>query len=149
MLLVASALKFGKVVGGAGAPEIEVAKKLRKFANSLSGREQLAVLAFATALEIIPRTLAENAGLDPIDVLTDLKAAHDQKKVWAGINVFTGKTVDSWNAGVIEPLQIKTQAISSASEVAQMILRIDDVIAGGKMPAGAPGGMPPGMPPMG
>ena len=146
---VASAIKFGKVVGGAGAPEIEVAKRLRKFANSLSGREQLAVLAFANALEIIPRTLAENAGLDPIDVLTDLKAAHDQKKVWAGINVFTGKTVDSWNAGVIEPLQIKTQAISSASEVAQMILRIDDVIAGGKMPSGGPGGMPPGMPPMG
>ena len=144
---VASALKIGKVVGGAGAPEIEVAKQLRKFANSLSGREQLAVLGFANALEIIPRTLAENAGLDPIDVLTDLKAAHDKKKLWAGINVFTGRTVDSWNAGVIEPLQIKTQALSSASEVAQMILRIDDVIAGGK--AAAPGGMPPGMPPMG
>ena len=143
---VASALKFGKVVGGAGAPEIEVARQLRKFANSLSGREQLAVLAFANALEIIPRTLAENAGLDPIDVLTDLKAAHDQKKIWAGINVFTGKTVDSWSAGVIEPLQIKTQAISSASEVAQMILRIDDVIAGGK--PSPSGGMPHGMPSM-
>ncbi|MBW3001542.1 TCP-1/cpn60 chaperonin family protein [Candidatus Woesearchaeota archaeon] len=145
---VASALKKGKVVGGAGSPEIEVARRLRKFANSLSGREQLAVLAFANALEIIPRTLAENAGLDPINVLTDLKAAHDQKKVWAGINVFTGKTVDAWNAGVIEPLQIKTQAISSASEVAEMILRIDDVIAaGGKVPDSQ--GMPPGMPPMG
>jgi len=144
---VASAIKFGKVVGGAGAPEIEVARRLRKFANSLSGREQLAVLGFANALEIIPRTLAENAGLDPIDVLTDLKAAHDKKKLWGGINVFTGKTVDSWNAGVIEPLQIKTQAISSASEVAQMILRIDDVIAGGPMQGPAPQGMP-GMPPM-
>jgi len=144
---VASALKKGKVVGGAGAPEIEVARQLRKFANSLSGREQLAVLSFASALEVIPRTLAENAGLDPIDVLTDLKAAHDKKKLWAGINVFTGRTVDSWNAGVIEPLQIKTQAISSASEVAQMILRIDDVIAGGPM-QGSAQQMPPGMPPM-
>lgn len=144
---VASALKKGKVVGGAGAPEIEVARQLRKFANSLSGREQLAVLSFASALEIIPRTLAENAGLDPIDVLTDLKAAHDKKKLWAGINVFTGRTVDSWNAGVIEPLQIKTQAISSASEVAQMILRIDDVIAGGPT-QGSAQQMPPGMPPM-
>ena len=99
------------------------------------------------ALEIIPRTLAENAGLDPIDVLTDLKAAHDKKKLWAGINVFTGRSVDSWNAGVIEPLQIKTQALSSASEVAQMILRIDDVIAGGSAQGPAPQGMP-GMPPM-
>jgi len=140
---VASALRNGRVVGGAGSPEIEVARRLRRFANSLSGREQLAVQSFANALEIIPRTLAENAGLDPINVLTDLKAAHDQKKLWAGINVFTGKTVDAWNAGVIEPLQIKTQAISSASEVAEMILRIDDVIAGGKAEA------PPGMPPMG
>jgi chaperonin GroEL (HSP60 family) len=146
---VASALRKGKVVGGAGSPEIEVARRLRKFANSLSGREQLAVLAFANALEIIPRTLAENAGLDPINVLTDLKAAHDQKKLWAGINVFTGKTVDAWNAGVIEPLQIKTQAISSASEVAEMILRIDDVIAGGPASPPGPQGMPPGMPPMG
>ncbi|MBW2985961.1 TCP-1/cpn60 chaperonin family protein [Candidatus Woesearchaeota archaeon] len=144
---VASALKKGLVVGGAGAPEIEVARRLRKFANSLSGREQLAVLSFASALEVIPRTLAENAGLDPINVLTDLKAAHDKKKLWAGINVFTGKTVDSWNAGVIEPLQIKTQAISSASEVAQMILRIDDVIAGGPAQGPMPQGMP-GMPPM-
>lgn len=146
---VASALRQGRVVGGAGSPEIEVAKRLRKFANSLSGREQLAVLSFATALEVIPRTLAENAGLDPINVLTDLKAAHDQKKLWAGINVFTGKTVDAWNAGVIEPLQIKTQAISSASEVAEMILRIDDVIASGKSASPHGGEGMQGMPPMG
>jgi thermosome len=150
---VASALKTGKVVAGAGAPEIEVAKGLRKFADSLAGREQLAVLAFADAVEVIPRTLAENAGLDPIDILTELKAAHDRKQKWAGVNVFTGKIVDSWNNGVIEPLKIKTQAISSASEVAQMILRIDDVIAGtskgGAPGAGGPGGMPPGMGGMG
>src|SRR3989338_5655167 len=144
---VASAIKAGKVVAGAGAPEIELAKGLRKYAESLSGREQLAVHAFADAVEIIPRTLAENAGIDPIDILTELKAAHDKKQKWAGIDVFKGKVVDSWKQGVIEPLKIKTQAISSASEVAVMILRIDDVIAGsGKSDSGMPpGGMPPGM----
>ncbi len=145
---VAAALKIGKVVAGAGAPEIELAKQLRKYAQSLSGREQLAVQAFAESIEIIPRTLAENAGLDPIDVLTELKSAHDKKQKWAGIDVFTGKVVDAWKNGVIEPLKIKTQAVSSASEVAIMILRIDDVIAGSGDKGQA--GMPPGgMPPMG
>jgi len=146
---VASALKVGKVVAGAGAPEIELSRGLRKYADSLSGREQLAVRAFAESVEIIPITLAENAGLDPIDILTELKSAHDKKQKWAGVDVFTGKITDSWKRGVIEPLKIKTQAISSAAEVAVMILRIDDVIAGtgtksdgGGMP---PGGMPPGM----
>ena len=126
---IAAALQTGKVVAGAGASEIEVARQLRQYAEGLSGREQLAVQAFAQALEVIPRTLAENAGLDPIDVLTDLKAAHDKKQKWAGINVFTGKTIDAWKQGIIEPLKIKTQALSSAAEVAIMILRIDDVIA--------------------
>lgn len=146
---VAAALKNGKVVAGAASIEVALAKELRKFADSLSGREQLAVRAFADAVEIIPRTLAENAGLDPIDVLTELKSAHDKNRKWAGINVFTGKVMDAWANGVIEPLKIKTQAISSASEVAIMILRIDDVIAGGSSGgAGGPGGhggMPPGM----
>ncbi len=144
---VAASLKDGKVVAGAGAPEMEISKGLRKFAESLSGREQLAVQAFASAIEIIPRTLAENAGLDPIDVLTELKSAHDKGEKWAGIDVFTGKVSDAWKNGVIEPLKIKTQAISSASEVAIMILRIDDVIAGAKssrsgppMPGGDMGG---------
>jgi len=150
---VAAALRIGKIVGGAGAPEIELAKGLRKFADSLSGREQLAVNAFANSVEIIPRTLAENAGIDPIDILTELKSAHDKKQKWAGIDVFKGKVVDSWRAGVVEPLKIKTQAVSSASEVAIMILRIDDVIAGtsSKGPEMPPGGMPGmgGMPPMG
>src|SRR3989344_41348 len=127
-----SAVKSGRVVAGAGASEIEVARNLRLFATSLSGREQLAVLAFADAMEIIPITLAENAGLDPIDVLTDLKVAHDKGVKWAGIDVFTGKIIDAWDEGIIEPLKIKTQAVSSASEVAEMILRIDDVIAAGK-----------------
>jgi len=141
---VAAALLTGKVVAGAGAPEIEMARELRKFADSLSGREQLAVLAFADSLEVIPRTLAENAGMDPIDIITELKAAHDKKSKWAGVDVNHGKVMDAWNKGVLEPLKIKTQAISSASEVAQMILRIDDVIAGGKSGAGPqpPGGMP-------
>lgn len=143
---VSASLRNGLVVGGAGAPEVEVSKGLKKFAHSLSGREQLAVEAFANAIEIIPRTLAENAGLDPIDVMTELKSAHDKKMKWAGIDVFTGKVKDSWRAGVIEPLKIKTQAVSSASEVAIMILRIDDVISG----SGRRGGDDmPSMPPMG
>ncbi len=139
---ISAALKVGKVVAGAGATEVEVARSLRKFANSLSGREQLAVLAFADALEVIPITLAENAGLDPIDSLTELKASHDKGQMWAGLDVFSGKVVDAWKRGVIEPLKIKTQAIKSASEVAELILRIDDVLA-----AGSKGGsqMPPGM----
>jgi archaeal chaperonin len=145
---VIASLKVGKVVAGAGAPEVELAKMLRVYATSLSGREQLAVQAFADAMEVIPRTLAENAGLDPIDVLTDLKNQHDQDVKVAGINVFTGKVMDAWKEGVIEPLKIKTQAVKSASEVAELILRIDDVIAGASDKGGAPGGMPPGgMPP--
>lgn len=146
---IAAALKIGKVVAGAGAPEIEVARELRNFANKLSGREQLAVLAFADSVEIIPRTLAENAGLDPIDMLTELKSQHDKKNKWAGIDVFKGKVIDVWKTGVIEPLKIKTQAIKSASEVAELILRIDDVIAAGNLsgegPSMPPGGMGPGM----
>ena len=146
---VAAALKYGSVVGGAGSVEAELAKELRKFANSLSGREQLAVQSFAEAIEVIPRTLAENAGLDPIDILAELKAEHDKGKKWAGIDVFSGKVIDAWKLGVVEPLKIKTQAIQSASEVAIMILRIDDVIASGgkKESSGMPGqaGMPGGM----
>ncbi len=131
---LSAALKNGKVVGGAGSPEIELSKKLREFANGLSGREQLAVLAFADSMEVIPITLAENAGIDPIDILTELKAKHDSGEKWAGIDVFSGKVVDSWSFGVIEPLKIKTQAVKSASEVSEMILRIDDVIAAGAKP---------------
>jgi len=142
---LAAALTTGKVVGGAGSTEVELSRNLRHFANSLSGREQLAVQAFADSVEIIPKTLAENAGLDSINILTELKAMHDKGKKWAGIDVFSGKVVDSWKANVIEPLKIKTQAVKSASEAAIMILRIDDVIAS----SGRGGGMPPeGMPQM-
>ncbi|MBL7100790.1 MAG: TCP-1/cpn60 chaperonin family protein [Nanoarchaeota archaeon] len=127
---VIAALIVGKVVGGAGATEIALARKISDFANSLSGREQLAVQAFADAIEVIPRTLAENSGLDQIDMITAMKSKHEGGMEWAGINVFSGKVVDSWKEGVIEPLKIKTQAIKSASEVAELILRIDDIIAG-------------------
>ncbi len=126
--VVGSALKEKKVVAGAGSSEIELGRLLHKYAEGLSGREQLAVSAFAQTLEIIPITLAENAGLDPIDVLTELKASHEKNKKWSGINVFSGKLMDAWSQGVIEPLKIKTQAVTSAAEVAVMILRIDDVI---------------------
>ena len=139
---IAAALKEGKVVAGAGAVEMEIARGLRGYARTLSGREQLAVQAFADAVEIIPRTLAENAGLDPIDVLTKLRSAHDQNQKWAGVNVATGATMNAWVYGVIEPLKVKTQALSSASEVAEMILRIDDVILGSQR---TQQGMPPGM----
>lgn len=149
---VVAAVRGGKAVAGAASTEVELARQLRKFSDSLSGREQLAVEAFATAVEIIPRTLAENAGLDPIDILTELKSSHDKGRKWAGVEVFTGKVMDAWKKGVIEPLKIKTQAISSAAEVAIMVLRIDDVISGsGSGQGGAPqappgaGGMPPGM----
>ena len=141
-------LDSGKVVAGAGAAEIELARGLRSFATSLSGREQLAVLAFADAVEVVPRTLAENSGLDPIDVLTELKAKHDHGEKWAGINVITGKVFDAWTSGVIEPLKIKTQAVKSASEVSELILRIDDVIAGSSTGKDTMPQMPPGMPGM-
>lgn len=144
--VIMAALIQQKVVAGAGSTEIELSRQLRDYSETLSGREQLAVKAFADTLEIIPRTLAENAGLDPIDVLTELKSSHEKGNKWAGINVFSGKVMDAWKKGVIEPLKIKTQAVSSATEVATMILRIDDVIASGSAPKGqgmpSPGEMP-------
>jgi len=117
------------VVPGGGAIEVELAKRLREFGQSLSGREQLAVEEFAASLEFIPTTLAENAGMDPIDVLTELKSRHDSGEKNAGLNLFSNKIENVLEARIIEPLKIKTQAINSASEVAMMILRIDDVIA--------------------
>ena len=139
----------GRIVSGGGSAEMELNKQLIKFSNTLSGREQMAIKAFAAAMEIIPRTLAENAGIDSLDVLTNLKTKHDDKdgKNY-GINVFTGKITDMKALNVIEPLKIKTQAISGATEAAMMILRIDDVIARGKEKPGGPQGMPQGMPPM-
>jgi thermosome len=126
---MASVLKQNFIVSGAGAIEIELAKKLREFSNTLNGREQLAVEEFAKALESIPATLAENAGLDPIDILTELRARHDKGEKYAGINLLKNKIENVLESGVIEPAKNKLQAISSASEVATMILRIDDVLA--------------------
>ncbi|MDD3888281.1 MAG: thermosome subunit beta, partial [Patescibacteria group bacterium] len=139
----------GRIIAGGGSAEMELSKQLIKYSNSLSGREQMAIRAYATAMEIIPRTLAENAGIDSLDVLTNLKTKHDDKdgKNY-GLNVFTGRITDMKELNVIEPLKIKTQAISGATEAAMMILRIDDVIARGPEKPSGPQGMPPGMPPM-
>ncbi|MBN1456000.1 MAG: TCP-1/cpn60 chaperonin family protein [Methanomicrobia archaeon] len=142
--VVAVAMEDGKYVAGGGAAEIELALRLREYAASVGGREQLAIQAFADAIEVIPRALAENAGLDPIDMLVALRSAHERGEKTAGLDVFKGEPTDMKKAGVIEPLRVKTQAISSGTESAVMILRIDDVIASSreKMPGG--GGMPPG-----
>ena len=129
---VAATLKDSKIVAGGGAIEIELARKLREFAQSLKGREQLAVEEFADAIEFVPVTLAENAGLDPLDILTELRVTHEAGNKNFGLNLFNEKIEDTALQGIIEPLKIKTLAISSATEVAIMILRIDDIIASGK-----------------
>ncbi|MCX6821427.1 MAG: thermosome subunit beta [Candidatus Aenigmarchaeota archaeon] len=141
---VGSAVEVGKIVPGGGAPEAEAARELRKFAESFSGREQLAINAFADALEVIPRSLAESGGLDPIDTIVALRAAHEQKRVEAGVNVMEGGISDMTKLGVIEPLKVKTQAINSAADAAIMILRIDDVISASKLDKGGMPSMPPG-----
>jgi thermosome len=135
-----------KIVAGGGAPELEISRTLRKYAETLPGREQLAVRGFADALEVIPTTLTENAGLDPIDILSELRARHEKGEKWAGIEVVNGKVQDMSGAGVFEPLAVKKQIIKSATEASSMILKIDDVIAAGKMkaPPTPPGGMPGG-----
>ena len=152
--VVAATVSNGQVLGGGGAPEVEVARRLRDFADSVEGREQLAVEAFADALEIIPRTLANNAGLDSIDTLVDLRAAHEDGDVSAGLDVYTGDVEDTLESGVVEPAHAKRQGISSAAEAANLVLKIDDIIAAGDLstkgdgdeggpggPGGAPGGM--------
>ncbi len=154
---VSSALRNGQIVGGGGATEVELARELRNHADSVGGREQLAINAFADALEVIPRTLSENAGFDPIDTLVELRNQHEDGDHWAGIDVTSGKSEALFEQGVVEPRQTKTQAVQSASEAAEMVLRIDDVIAAsgfdsdggdaGGPPAG--GGMPGGMGGMG
>jgi archaeal chaperonin len=142
--VVGVVIEDGKVVAGGGAPEIELALRLREFATGMGGRSQLAVQTFADALEIIPRTLAENAGLDSIDMLVSLRSAHEKGSKTMGLNVLMGKPTDMLKEGVIEPLRVKTQAIASATEAAIMILRIDDVIASSRTPEPPGGGMPPG-----
>jgi len=131
--VVSDVIENNKIVPGGGAVEIEVAKELRDYATKVGGREQLAIEAFADAIEVIPRTLAENAGLEPIDVIVELRAKHEKKDgEQFGVNVFTGKTENMQENGVLEPLIVKEQAVKSAAESASMILRIDDVIAATK-----------------
>jgi thermosome len=155
LCVVRDAIEDGKMVAGGGAPEAETAKQLREYAVKVGGREQLAIEAFADAMESIPLALAENAGLDPIDIMVELRAKHeDPANRWYGVDVFSGKVRDTRSLNVLEPLRVKLQVVKSATEAASMILRIDDVIAskGGKGgggpagPPGGPGGMPGGMP---
>ncbi len=130
----------GKIVAGGGASEIELAIKLEEYAKKVGGKEQLAIESFADALKVIPKTLAENAGLDPVDVLVKVTAAHKEKGPTVGVDVFAGEPADMMERGVIEPLRVKKQAIKSASEAAVMILRIDDVIAASKLEKEKEGG---------
>ena len=151
--VVSLVFRDGKIVTGGGAAEIELALKLRKFAPRVGGREQMAIEAFANAIEVVPSTLAENAGLDVIDTLMGLRKSHTKKgrNQHAGLDAFSGKVVNMQSRNVVEPLRVKTQAVSSATDVATMILRIDDVIASkqpeGPEPDGSDGmgGMGPGM----
>jgi thermosome len=148
--VVAQTVSDGRVLAGGGAVEVEVARRVREYADSVSGREQLAVEAFADALELVPRVLAGNAGLDSIDTLVELRAAHEDGDETAGLNVFTGDVVDTFEAGVVESAHAKRQAVSSATESANLVLKIDDIIAAGDLStegeepeggAGGPGGM--------
>jgi archaeal chaperonin len=152
--VVSATIEDQKVVAGGGAAEMAIARALKDYADTISGREQLAIAAFAEALEVIPKTLAENAGLDSIDILVDIRAAQE-KSPYMGLDIFQGKVADMKNATVIEPHRVKKQAIQSAAEAAEMILRIDDMIAstssGGGPDMEGMEGMPPGMggmPPM-
>jgi len=155
--VVATTVSDGRVLAGGGAIEVELAGRLRDYADSVSGREQLAVEAFADALELVPRVLAGNAGLDSIDTLVDLRAAHEDGDLRAGLNVFSGDIEDTFEAGIVEPAHAKEQALSSATEAANLVLKIDDIIAAGDLSTegdgeeggGAPGGGMGGMGGMG
>ena len=148
LMVVRDVMEYPSIVAGGGSPETFAATKIRNWAKSLEGREQLAVEKFADALESIPLALAENAGMDPIDTLTNLRSKQIKGEKWIGIDVMKAKVGNMQTSDIIEPLAVKQQIISAASEAACMILRIDDVIATAKSagpPPGAEGGMPPGM----
>ena len=144
--VVSATAADGRVLAGGGAIEVEVASRLRDYADDISGREQLAINAFADAVETVPRVLASNAGLDSIDTLVALRAAHEDGDIHAGLNVFSGDVVDTYEAGVVEPAHSKEQALSSATEAANLVLKIDDIIAAGDLSTsgdedeGGPGG---------
>jgi len=127
--VVACGVEDKTAVAGGGAPEMELSLRLRQYANTLKGREQLAVHAFADALEVLPKALAENSGLDVIDTITALRNAHEMGQATAGIDVFTGNITDMWDANIIEPLRVKRQMIATATEIASMVLRMDEVLA--------------------
>ena len=160
LCVIRDVVKEPKIVAGGGAPEVEVARRLREYAEGVTGRERLAIGKFADAIEVIPNTLAENAGMDPIDALSEMQSQHTKGVVWAGVNSYDGEISDMAELDVYEPMAVKAQAIKSATEASTMLLKIDDVIAASKMsaPAGPPGGgmgdmggmggMPGGMPPM-
>ncbi len=156
LCVVRNAVEDGKIVAGGGAPEAETAKQLRDYALKVGGREQLAIEAYAEALEAIPLTIAENSGLDPIDIMVELRSKHaNLENKWFGVQVKTGKIADMLADNVVEPLRVKQQAVKSATEAACMLLRIDDILSSKGMkgggppggPGGMPGGMPEGMPP--
>jgi len=148
--VVADTIAQGSVLAGGGAPEVELAGRLRDYADSISGREQLAIEAFADSLEVVPRALADNAGIDSIDTLVDLRAAHEDGDTQAGLNVLSGQVENTLDAGVVEPAFAKRQALSSATEAASLVLKIDDIISAGDLStegeedAGGPGGAPGG-----
>jgi archaeal chaperonin len=143
--VVKVALEDGKMTAGGGSAAIAISMALRDYAPSIGGREQMAIEAFANAIEIVPKTLSENAGLDPIDMMLAIRSEHKKGNKYAGINVLGGKVDDMLKNRVIEPLRVSLQEIEASSEAATMILRIDDVIASKGGGGGAPGGMPPGM----
>ena len=144
--VVSTTVSDGRVVSGGGAIEVEVARKLRSYASTVSGREQLAVESFADAVELVPRVLAGNAGLDSIDTLVNIREAHENDDVHAGLNVFTSEVENTFDAGVVEPAHSKEQALSSATEAANLVLKIDDIIAADELSTsgdgdeGGPGG---------
>jgi len=154
LCVVRNAVEDGKMVAGGGSPEAETAKQLRDYALKVGGREQLAIEAYAEALEAIPLTIAENSGLDPIDIMVELRSKHSNpENKWFGVQVKSGKIADMLADNVVEPLRVKQQAVKSATEAACMLLRIDDALSAKGMkergppsgPGGMPGGMPPGM----
>jgi len=153
LCVVRDVVEEPKIVYGGGAPEMEIARRLKEYADKVPGREALAVQRYAAALETVPTTLSENAGLDPIDTISELRAHHEKGQLWAGVDVYGGEVKDMKKLEVLEPSAVKKQIIKSATEAASMILKIDDVIASGKMkapptpPRGPPGGGYGGMPP--
>ena len=151
LCVVKDLIEDPRIVAGGSAPEMEMANVIKKYAQTVQGREQLAIIIFAESLEAIATTLAENAGLDPVDILSELRTRHQKGETWAGIDVLAGKVEDMTKINIYEPLAVKKQIIKSANEAASMILKIDDVIASQKMksPPMPPGGMPGGMGGMG